>query len=192
LRFGYTQTSLWDIAGTSQPFTDSSYKPELFVSRDSLEDVHIPGVRQFGLQSGFSHESNGRSGDESRAINTFFVQPVFFLGEEKGFTWRVMPRINAYLGTQTGNTDISDYRGFVDLRVIAGWTDGFEMAALGRIGKDFDKGSLQLDATYPLRALGQGTFDLYLQGQYFIGYGESLVTYNESTQALRFGIGLSR
>lgn len=192
LRFAYTQTSLWDLAGTSQPFTDSSYKPELFVSRERLDDVHIPGVRQFGLQSGFAHESNGRDGDESRSINTFFVQPVFFFGEEKDFNVRFMPKINAYLGTQTGNTDISDYRGFVDFRVVAGWVDGFELAGIGRVGKNFDKGSLQLDATYPLRALGQGTFDLYLQGQYFVGYGESLLTYNESTQSLRFGIGLSR
>ncbi len=192
LRFAYTQTSLWDIAGTSQPFTDSSYKPELFVSRDKLEDVNLLGAKQFGLQTGFAHESNGRDGDDSRGINTAFVQPVLFYGDEKEFHLRVMPKIYAYLSEGEGNKDIADYRGNVDMRVVVGRIDGFELSALGRLGRDFDKGSLQLDATYPLQALGQGTFDLYLQGQFFTGYGESLLTYNQYTQSLRFGIGLSR
>jgi outer membrane phospholipase A len=192
LRFAYTQTSLWDLAGSSQPFTDSSYRPELFFARDKLDGVNLLGVKQFGLQTGLAHESNGRDGDDSRGINTAYVQPVLFYGEEKEFNLRVMPKIYAYLGGNDGNKDIADYRGFVDMRVIVGKFNGFELSALGRLGRDFDKGSLQFDATYPLQALGQGTFDLYLQCQYFTGYGESLLTYNQSTQSLRVGIGLSR
>jgi outer membrane phospholipase A len=192
LHLGYTQTSLWDIAASSQPFTDSTYRPELFFSRDRLEGVHLPFVEQFGLQTGFQHESNGRDGDDSRGLNSLYVQPILFFGDKDAFSWRVMPKIYAYIGDKAGNADITDYRGYVDLRVVGGWIHGFEMSALGRLGKDFDRGSLQLDATYPLSALGKGTFDLYLQGQYFVGYGESLLDYNEYSESLRFGIALSR
>jgi outer membrane phospholipase A len=192
LRFAYTQTSLWDLAASSQPFTDSSYKPELFFSIDKLDGVSFFDTKQVGLQAGFAHESNGRDGDDSRGINTLFVEPVLFWGEEKDFHLRVKPKVYVYVSDNEGNKDIADYRGFVDMRVIVGKVDGFELSAMGRLGRDFDKGSLQLDATYPLQALGQGTFDLYLQGQFFTGYGESLLTYNQYTQSLRFGIGLSR
>lgn len=188
MRVGYTQTSLWDVAGTSKPFTDSSYKPEIFWSRDRLDSVRIPGVTQFGLEAGLQHESNGRDGDESRSLNVLYARPVFVLGDPERFHWRVMPKFVAYVFDQSDNPDVERYRGWCDLRVAAGRRDALEVAAQVRVGSGFDRGSVQLDATYPLGSVS----DAYLQLQYVTGYGESLLNYDERSESLRFGIALSR
>lgn len=189
---GYTQVSLWDLEGTSKPFTDTNYRPEFAWSKDQLEWLDIPGVAQTGLQFGIQHESNGRDGEDSRSINTFYLRPVLHFGDAKGFEAQIAPKVYAYLPDREDNPDIAEYRGNCDLRVSAGWSDGFEAAAIGRLGSGGGKGSIQIDLTYPLRALGDGNFDLYLQLQWFSGYGESLITYDQYSDALRIGIGFVR
>ncbi len=192
LFLGYAQTGLWDLEGESKPFTDTNYRPEIAWSKDQLEWLDIPGVAQTGLQFGVQHESNGRDGRMSRSINVAYIRPVFHFGDAKGFEAQVAPKYYVYLPDREDNPDISEYRGFCDLRVSAGWSDGFQAAATGRLGSEGDRGSIQIDLTYPLRALGDGNFDMYLQLQWFSGYGESLITYDEYTDALRFGIGFVR
>lgn len=189
---GYTQTSLWDLEGDSKPFTDTNYRPEVAWAQEELKWLQLPGVEQTGLQSGFQHESNGEDGDESRSINLFYVRPILHFGDPKGFEVQVAPKVYAYLPDREDNPDISTYRGYCDFGVSAGWADGFKAAAIGRLGKGGEYGSIQLDLTYPLSSAGEGNFDLYLQLQWFSGYGESLITYDEYTDALRFGIGFVR
>ncbi len=192
LYLGYTQSGLWDIEGNSKPFTDTIYKPELAWSKDEVDWIGLPGIDQVGLQFGVQHESNGRDGPESRSLNTVYLRPVLHIGDVRGFAVKVAPKVYAYLPGRENNADIADYRGHVDLLVTAGWLDGLQAAALGRIGSGGKGGSFQLDLTYPLRTIGDGNFDMYLQLQWFSGYGESLITYDEYTDALRIGIGFVR
>ena len=79
-----------------------------------------------------------------------------------------------------------------DLRVVAGWRGGFQAAFLARLGNDFDKGSLQVDLSYPLQRLAIRDLGMYLHGQFFTGYGESLLEYDESTTSFRLGLSLVR
>ena len=68
LNLAYTQTSFWDLQSEGKPFQDTSYKPELFF----LSPFILLGpewAKGFQLQSGFRHESNGQSGDDSRSTN---------------------------------------------------------------------------------------------------------------------------
>ena len=51
---------------------------------------------------------------------------------------------------------------------------------------------MQLDLTYPLMRLLGDSFTLYLQAQYFSGYGESLLRYNEHSSSFRIGLALYR
>lgn len=189
---GYTQSSLWDLEDESKPFTDTNYRPGAGWGKERLDWLKIPGVEQTGFQAGIEHESNGRDGRASRSINVAYVRPVFHFGDPKGFEAQIAPKYYCYLPDREDNPDISEYRGYCDLRVSAGWAEGFQAAATGRLGADGDRGSIQVDLTYPLRALGDGNFDLYLQLQWFSGYGESLITYDEYTDALRIGIGFVR
>lgn len=189
---GYTQSSLWDLEGESKPFTDTNYRPEVAWSQEELKWLQLPGVGQTGLQSGFQHESNGQDGEDSRSINLFYVRPVLHFGDSKGFEVQFAPKVYAYLPDVEDNPDIAKYRGYCDYGLSAGWSDGFKAAAIARIGSGGDYGSIQIDLTYPLSSAGEGNFDLYLQLQWFSGYGESLITYDEYTDALRFGIGFVR
>ena len=97
-----------------------------------------------------------------------------------------------YLSNLDDNPDIADYRGYGDLRIVTGWRGGFQLAAVGRMGNDWDKGALELDLSYPLRNITGGNLDLYLYGQFFTGYGESLLRYDDSDTTFRLGVALVR
>ncbi len=129
---------------------------------------------------------------ESRSFNIAYVRPIVTLGDPAGLHLTFAPKVFAYVGGQEGNPDIEDYRGHADLRLTGGWRDGLEVSALGRVGDDWDKGSVQVDVTYPLRNLLGGNLDLYLDVQGFYGHGESLLEYRERTSAVRVGVAIVR
>jgi outer membrane phospholipase A len=206
----YSQTSFWDIGGDSSPFFDSSYRPEFLYQlgpRDVRDVGWLPGVTRFDLQAGLRHESNGRDGPESRSLNIAYVSPIFTFGDDgvdnvrrdandadggSDFFVAVAPRLWMYLTDNSDNPDIYQYRGYGDLRLVAGWRGGFQAALTARLGNDFDKGALQVDLTYPLQKLAIRDLGMYLHGQFFTGYGESLIEYDESTTSFRLGLSLVR
>lgn len=201
LHVAYSQTSFWDLEGDSKPFFDNSYRPELMLSYPDLlpgpadeDDIGI--LRQLGLQIGLQHESNGRAGEASRSTNYIYVRPIFTFGDpagdKRGLFLTVAPRVHAYLGDLDDNPDIKEFRGYGDLRMVFGQREGLQLAATGRIGSHGDKGSLQLDLTYPLRPLLGNNVDMFLHAQYFTGYGESLLLYNDADNTFRLGLSLIR
>lgn len=188
---GYTQLSLWDWRGKSGAFYDTSYKPEFFYAWKNVACAQPTNWFQLDLQGGLKHESNGKGGADSRSLNIVYVQPTLTVGRDEGLQFSLQPRAWAYLGGLSDNPDIADYRGYADLRAVAGWKHGLQLAALGRMGRDGNHRSVQIDLTYPtMRILG--SFSLYLDVQYYYGYGESLLGYNEKSEALRIGFALFR
>jgi len=192
LHFSYTQLSLWQIDKASAPFYDSNYKPEFFYSNEDIKLIHLPGVSELGLQTGFGHDSNGRGGAASRGVNMLFLRPIFDFGDPEKFHFYVAPKAYVYVGPITDNPDIAKFRGYCDLRAVVGWRQGLELSFLGRIGSDYNRGSVMFDLTYPIRDLLNRNLDLYIDAQYFNGYGETLLTYNQRTQAFRMGFALAR
>lgn len=192
INLAYTQASLWDTSDESAPFFDSSYKPELLWSDEHIPALSREGRYGLGLQFGVRHESNGKGDDESRSLNIVYVRPIVTLGDPRHFHLTVAPRVFGYVGGQFGNEDIEDYRGHADVRAVVGWRDGLQLAALGRLGDDWENGSIQLDLTYPLRKFLAGNLDVYLDVQGFYGYGESLRGYDERTSSVRVGIAVVR
>jgi phospholipase A1/A2 len=187
----YTQTSLWDWNAPSAPFFDTSYKPELLYAWERAAGGQPPNWYQLDLQGGLKHESNGKDGADSRSMNIAYLRPTLTLGRDDGLQLTLQPRTWVYLGDLSNNPDIADYRGYADLRTIVGWKRGLQLSALGRMGKDANRGSLQLDLTYPTMRIF-GSFSLYLQAQYFTGYGESLLEYNRRSEAFRVGFSIYR
>jgi len=187
----YTQTSLWDWNGPSAPFFDTSYKPAFLYDWQRVLGGQPPNWYQLDLQGGLKHESNGKDGADSRSMNTAYFEPTLTLGRDDGLQLTLQPRAWIYLGDLSDNPDIADYRGYVDLRAILGWKRGLQLSALGRMGKDANHGSLQLDATYPLMRM-VGSFSVYLDAQYFTGYGESLLEYNQRAEEFRAGFAIYR
>jgi outer membrane phospholipase A len=184
---GYSQNSIWDLNSTSKPFRDSSYRPSLFFLDDTILQWTFRGTK-LGFQGGFEHESNGKDGTSSRSINTAFVRPTLTFPLEGNYFVSVSPKIYGYLDKEE-NPDISDYRGYVDLLLKIGETDGLQLASTLRKGTRSEAYGVQLDASYPLKKPTFGNLGGYLHLQYFNGYGESLLDYNLHVRS-QFRIGL--
>lgn len=190
LYFGYTQLSVWDLEAESAPFRDSNYRPSLF--------YYVPdtGVRagwftSLGVAAGIEHESNGKAGDDSRSINTVFVKPILTFGNPSDYHWTVAPKLYAYL-EKKDNSDIQDYRGYMDLLVLWGKPNGWQIGATLRKGMKRNYGSVDVQVTYPLGKLIPGTGG-YIWLGYFTGYGEDMLDYNRhSPSQVRIGYSVFR
>lgn len=186
----YTQVSFWDLKARSQPFKDSSYKPELFYLSPNLFKRDF-GLGQVFFQAGYQHESNGRGDDLSRSTNYLYIKPVLlFFSKKYEFGLQVAPKIWEYVGNDNEtNPDLKDYRGYYDLEIIAGMAKSlvfeshFRHAAKGS--------SVWLDATYPLNNIFEN-IDLYFQLQYVNALAESLINYKQRTRAFRIGFAIVR
>ena len=187
----YTQTSLWNLNSSDPSFYDTSYKPEFLYLWNRALGGKPGGRYQLDLQTGVQHESNGTGGALERSLNIVYLRPTLTLGRNDGLQLTIQPRAWLYVGGLAHNPDMPDYRGYVDLRTILGWKRGLQLSALGRMGRDGGHESLQLDLTYPTIKFF-GSFSLYLDVQYFTGYGETLRGYNQKSEALRVGLSLFR
>jgi outer membrane phospholipase A len=191
--FAYTQLSLWQVDKASAPFYDNNYQPEFFWSNEDIRLFQIPAVTQFGLQTGYGHDSNGEAGSTSRSLNILFLRPIVTFGDPNHFHLLLAPKIYGYIFSLSDNPGIRRYRGYCDFRATVGWRQGLELSALGRLGSSFRSGgSFQLDLSYPIRDLLDRNLDIYLDAQYFNGFGESLLEYNKRTQEFRIGFALVR
>ena len=192
LSFAYTQTSLWDLAGQSAPFFDSSYKPELLYVLPRVDRGQWADWFRLDLQGGLQHESNGKDGPNSRSLNIAYFRPTMKFGRDGGFELTLAPKAFVYVGDVVDNPDIALYRGYFGLQSTIGWDRGLQLRTEGRIGSHADRGSVQFDLTYPMSEILAGSFSVYLQLQFFNGYGESLLEYNKRESHFRVGIALYR
>ncbi|WP_346726500.1 phospholipase A [Campylobacter mucosalis] len=170
----YSQTSWWQTAKSSTPFRESNYRPEIFVQIPTKYDT-LKWVK-----FGFLHESNGKSGENSRSWNRVYLSSSLGFG---GFV--IEPRIWTSVGDLDDNKDIKKYIGNADLKV--GYKLGLHtLSAKFSSNLHLDntnRTSAQLDWIFPLFS------DMYGYISYFNGYGDSLIDYNRHTN--RIGIGFA-
>lgn len=192
LYLAYTQTSVWDLEAESKPFFDTSYRPALFYQRRDLGTLLGGG---FSIRGGVEHESNGKGGVDSRSINILFVRPSWWWTLDPRWAVAFSPKLYTYL-EKSENPDIAEYRGYVDWQFTLAQESGLRLATTLRLGTE-GHGSVLLDASYPfadippLRAIGLQHGYLHLQ--YFNGYGETILTYDEKLSwQLRIGLMLVR
>lgn len=194
LWFGYTQLSLWQLydATNSRPFRENNYEPELIYSirpNDFFTKLDInPSILNFGLV----HQSNGQSNPRSRSWNRIFVQP----GIERTFNGdrtvvillRWWKRVNEDPATDD-NLDITHYLGHGDIELRYSQNNLWEATLIAR------SRSVQLDLSAPwtawrlLTLASPGEHNTNIHLQYFNGYGESLIDYNQKHET--WGVGMS-
>ncbi len=192
IHFGFSQTTIWDLQSESAPFLDSTYRPALFWRDQKIERWSREGL-SIGMETGIEHESNGKGGVDSRSVNIAYAKPSWNWRLPSDLRIAVEPKIWAYLGESSGNSDIEDFRGNFNLRLRAYRDDGFGISSDIRIGRDSDHGYLQVDWTYPLRKLLSDDFEGFLFVQYFNGWGESIIVYDQKTPSqVRIGFALIR
>lgn len=187
--FAYTQRMFWDLGTSSSPFRNIDFQPEIFYVTPAKALSNNATVT---AQAGLRHESNGREGDRSRSVNTFYVAPMAALSLGGDLRLTVAPRAWFYIGDLSDNPDIRRYRGNTGLFAQIGEENGLRLSTSNRLNLGSGKGSIAADVSYPLRRILTGAPDFYLFGQTFIGYGENLLDYNRRATRLRIGVALVR
>jgi len=185
LNFAYTQVSVWQAYNSDQssPFRDTNYEPEMFMAFDT--DYDVLGLHGRLINLGIVHQSNGRGNDVlSRSWNRVYAN---FILERGNFACSIKPWYRFPEDEEEDNNpEIEDYLGYGDLR-LAYNMNGYVLAALLRNNLQIDenRGSAELDWSFPLGKNLKGFV------QYFVGYGETLLTYNESNQRIGAGFLLA-
>ena len=184
LWLAYTQRSFWQLydVANSRPFRENNYEPEFIYSLRPNE----ASIFNFG----YVHQSNGESNPRSRSWDRVYVQPGVEFSNGGGARIILLARWWERLQenfASDDNPDIVNYLGYreFELRYIE---DGdWEIAAISRIN------SFQLDIAAPwtswLGLSNDGDHNGNVHLQYFKGYGESLLDYNQSH--VSWGVGLS-
>ncbi|MFK0571963.1 phospholipase A [Endozoicomonas sp.] len=187
----YTNTSWWQAYNeNSAPFRETNHEPEVFMVLPT--DYQFFGFDMNMVAAGFTHQSNGRSGELSRSWNRLYAQFIFskgnFVASIKPW-WRI-PEPEKEPGEENSskgddNPDIEKYMGYGELHL------GYQiqehnlgMMLRNNLRSD-NKGAVQLDWSFPINRRFRG----YIQ--YFNGYGESLIDYNDSANRLSVGVMLT-
>ncbi|MCG8434900.1 MAG: phospholipase A [Gammaproteobacteria bacterium] len=185
LYFGYTQLAWWQVfnQSASKPFRETNYEPEIGL-RINPQNKKLLGLNFRQARFGIVHQSNGRGDPLSRSWNRIYG--IFILDKGNFVTvfrpWYRIP--NSTSGDE--NPDITDFLGYFEWYAFYKWkrqTFGFMLRNNLKAGGN--RGAVQFDWSYPLN----DKLKFYLQ--YFNGYGESLIDYNDSTHRVGIGIMLS-
>ena len=177
----YTQRSWWQVydKALSSPFRETNYEPEVFVKFDT--DFNVLGLRHRLFVIGLNHQSNGRGGVLSRSWNRVYAD---LIAERGNFVIGLKPWYRIPEDEEDDdNPDIEKYMGYGEL-FGAYRLNGHVLSFMARhnLRRHENKGALELGWSFPITDNVRG----YVQ--YFNGYGESLVDYDDS--ANRIGVGL--
>lgn len=177
----FTQQAYWQAFNVhnSSPFRESNYEPELI---GTLGTNASQGWKL--LNFALSHQSNGRSGAESRSWNRFYLQggwewqDVCVLG--RGW-WRLPEQ-----ALQDDNPDITHYIGRAE--VLAHWSPAEDDEIILLLRSNLEprnhKGYLQLNWASPFTVGRSSQINLQLS----TGYGDNLLDYNHHQTT--FGMGI--
>lgn len=206
LYFAYTQKSFWDIGRYSSPFEESNYNPEVFLDyRIDADITNNVKLRNFMI-SPYEHESNGLDGVKSRSWNRSYIACSLGFGT----TTKSAPKSdrasmyfklwNAYSYSDQDNylkalgkdERFLDYAGrgevgfsIRELPIISSikWFENNHIDFKTRIFREWDKGSYEIGYHQNIPSTN---FSLY--AQYWDGYGESLLRFDERDSKLKAGL----
>lgn len=189
-QFGYTQRSFWEYG----PFYDNSYMPELMYQwiPPQAQTQEWQGVTWLGLQAGWLHESNGRSGNEERSANIAYVRPMLSIGSPDDWHVVIEPELWVYFLGLEANPSLYRYRGNSSLTISLEKGNGVSLGLTWLPGEHFTLGSREVDLSIPVHLRPLFNFSTYLMVQYFDGYAETLISYQQHTSQLRAGIEFVR
>ncbi len=188
----YTQRSYWQVLIQSEPFRETNYMPEAFVTFPFYHKLDVVGMK--GAALGFIHQSNGQVEyndenntipDPSRSWNRLYTKGFFQWGSFFANLTLWYPILS--IDTIKDNGDIVDYYGYGALELNYAY-DKLLTRFNGRYNASTHKGAAELELTYPV-GNSKNVF-YYVQG--FSGYGQSLIDFRTYINQVGFGISASR
>jgi len=182
----YTNKSFWQVYNRdeSSPFRETNHEPEGWLQFNT--NWEFLGFNNATNMLGIVHQSNGRGGVLSRSWNRIYAN---FVVERGNFALALKPwyRIQEDI-EDDDNPDITDYLGHYEIRAAYKLNDHvFSAMSRNNLESGFEKGAVELSWSFPL-----GDYK-YFKGyvQYFTGYGESLIDYDNYVNKVGIGIALT-
>jgi phospholipase A1 len=180
----YTQKVFWNVLENSLPMTDLNFNPGLGLAKPyfSSTDGRYIGKLMFVIE----HESNGRDGDESRSWNRISLGGNILLDHN------IMVHAKVWIPIIDGqnNKDILKYNGIYQtgLQVMS---NNRRFGAALCLTKRQDWNPFNYNVQLELKYRFFKNENQYFFLQFYHGYGEGLLAYNEFHSQLRVGICLS-
>lgn len=182
----YTNRSFWQLYSKdiSAPFRETNHEPEGWVQFNPKWEFF--GFTNTANVFGIVHQSNGQGGVLSRSWNRIYAS----FGVERGdlaLSFKPWYRISED-EEDDDNADITDYLGHYEVRAAYKWKEHvFSAMSRNNIESGFENGAVELAWSFPLWNYP------YLKGyvQYFTGYGESLIDYDQYVNRIGIGIALT-
>lgn len=174
----YTQKCMWNVFENSMPMRDFNFNPGIGLAKHLFVKNRYVGKVTLMIE----HESNGRDGIESRSWNkvslasNIFIDPNFMV---HGKVW--IPIIDGQ-----NNQDILYYSGIYQVGTTFTTPNkrfGFTLTMVKRKGWNFKYNTIW-EVNY--RLFKDENQFLFLQ--YYNGYGENLLDYNQYHSRLRIGL----
>lgn len=191
LHTAFTARSWWQAYNSdiSSAFRETNYEPEItFIYKAPWS---IFGMTIDHSNFSFTHQSNGQAGTLSRSWNRIIAG---FTVVDDNLIWnlRAWYRIpeeekkNVNNSKGDDNPNIEDYMGYGELGLLWKINDIHNLNFMFRNNlKSDNKGAIKIGWSFPLSK--------HLRGyvQYFNGYGESLIYYNEKVSRIGIGVKLT-
>lgn len=179
LGMSYTQRAWWQAfnRSASSPFRETNYEPQLFVGWAT--DYQLGDWTLRDIETGFNHQSNGRSDPTSRSWNRVYAR---LMAQNGNFQAQIKPwyRIPES-SSKDDNPDITKYMGYYEAQVGYEWGESV-FTVKGHYNWNTGYGGGELGWSYPM------TKTLRFYTQLYSGYGESMIDYNFNQT--RFGVGI--
>jgi len=182
----YTNRSFWQVYNRkrSSPFRETDHEPEMWAQFEPSWE--ILGFSNLANSIGIVHQSNGQGGVLSRSWNRVYANFVFAKGN---FAFGIKPWIRISEDVEDDdNPDITDYLGHYEIRAGYKWNDQvFSVMSRNNLESGFKRGAFEFSWSFPLWNYP------YLKGyiQYFNGYGESLIDYDNHVNRIGIGFALT-
>ncbi|MFZ4715819.1 MAG: phospholipase A [Bacteriovoracaceae bacterium] len=189
LYLGSKNIIIWEISKASSPITDANYNPDFFY-RLRTEKSWLESM-DFGF---FDHESNGRAGIESRSVNRNYIQlnHHFHLDQKELFITnnfftsyhvdKETPDFRKYTGIFESTLRLTHLASFLAYDELM-----FRFFFGGKYSTDPSKGGQEISYLFKFKNF---RFEPDFMIQYYHGYKESMLSYNQSHDSVRFGIVL--
>ena len=174
----YSQKAMWNVFERSLPFHDLNFNPGVGISRFIILKGHLVGKATMMIE----HESNGRDGTASRSWNKIswageaYISP-FLMAHAK--FW--IPIIDGEY-----NKDILKYMGISQAGFQAKSLDDkwvLDMTLVKRQGWNFNFNTI-VQLGYRINH----NSNQFIMLQYYNGYGESMLDYNQYHSRIRIGL----
>ena len=174
----YTQKAMWNVLERSLPFHDLNFNPGIGISRFIILKNRLVGKATLIVE----HESNGKDGIESRSWNKISLAAEAYISPQ------LMAHAKFWIPIIDGeyNRDILKYSGISQAGFQAISNDNkwvLDMTMVKRQGWN-----LNFNTIVQLGYRINNNSNQFIMLQYYNGYGETMLDYNQYHSRIRFGL----